>query len=331
MEIRNYRQALVSGLKWLLSQQEPDGSFRPGEHGLNTYHKVPHVLAITGQMERGSRLCAWIQQNALDEDGDFTVRTHREGPLKSFYHYANSWLIIGTHRLGQFGLSLRAVDFLTTLQHPNGGFLTLGPESSLDGMQDIMSSALAGLALLNTGRVSEAEGVASFLSSIYERQPKPSNQMLIVQQKGDRLVTDWPEDQAPAFALTLKAPGQWYFVPGLAGGFLAKLYDVTGNPDHLQAAQSYIQFADSSGNDRYEGPNAWWFGWGAAMVYASTGVASYRRIVEAVCDNMAADQMSNGSWAAGSIGYEPPAPIIDGTAEAIICLTEMLQSLAIGE
>lgn len=331
MEIRNYRQALVGGLKWVLTQQDPDGSIRPGEHGLNTFHKVPYALAITGQMERGTRLCAWVHQNCLDEDGDFTARTHREGPLSSFYHYANSWLIMGAHRLGQYGISLRAVDFLATLQHPNGGFLTLGPESSLDGMQDIMTSALAGLALLTAGRVSEAENVADFLTSMYDRQPKIGSQMLFVQQKGDRLVNEWPEDQAPAFALTLKAPGQWYFVPGLAGGFLAKLYDVTGNPDHLRVAQSYIQFADSSGSDRYEGPNAWWFGWGAAMVYASMGVATYRRIVETVCENMVADQMSNGCWAAGSMGYEPPAPIVDGTAEAIVCLQEMLQALVVGE
>ncbi|MGE5532573.1 MAG: hypothetical protein ACM3VW_10710 [Bacteroidota bacterium] len=332
MEIRNYRQAVLSALKWLLAQQDSDGSIKPVEHGLNTFHKVPYVMALTGQMERGSRLCAWIQQNSLDEEGDFASRTHREGPLSSFYSYSNSWLIMGAHRLGQFGISLRAADFLTTLQHPQtGGFLTLGPESSLDGMQDIMTSSLAGLALLTTGKVAEAEAVGDFLVSMYDRQPRLNAQLLFVQQKGDRLVNEFPEDQAPAFALTLRQPGQWYFVPGLAGGFLAKLYDVNGNQEHLRAAQNYIQFADSSGNDRYDGPNAWWFGWGAAMVYASTGIATHRRIIEAVCDNMVESQMSNGTWAAGSMGYEPPAPIIDGTAEAVVALTEMLQALIIGE
>lgn len=332
MEIRNYRQSVFSALKWLLAQQNTDGTIKPTEHGLNTFHKVPYAFAVTGQMERGSRLCSWVQENALDEEGDFAGRSHREGPLSAFYHYANSWLIMGAHRLGQFGLSLRGADFLTTLQHPQtGGFLTLGPDSSLDGMQDLMTSALAGLALLTTGKVAEAEAVGGFLISMYDRQPRVGTHLLFVQQKGDRLVNEWPEDQAPAFALTLRSAGQWYFVPGLAGGFLAKLYDVTGNEEYLRVAQAYIQFADSSGNDRYEGPNAWWFGWGAAMVYASTGVATYRRITEAVCDQMIASQMSNGSWAAGSMGYEPPAPIVDATAEAVVAMAEMLQSLVIGE
>lgn len=332
MEIRNYRQAVVAGLKWLLSQQDTDGSFKPIEHGLNTFHKIPLALAVTGQLERGSRLCAWVQQQILDEEGDFTKRFDREGPLGSFYHYGNSWLVIGAHRLGQYGLSMRAADFLSTLQHPQtGGFLTMGPESSLDGMQDIMCTSLAGLAMLTTGRLREAEAAGNFLISMYERQPKLGSQMLFVQQKGDRFVNEFPEDQARAFALTLRSPDQWYFVPGMAAGFLAKLYDVTGNDEQVRAAQGYLQFADSSGSDRYASPNSWWLGWGAAMLFAVTGVATQRAIIESVCNSIIEAQMSNGSWSAGSLGYEPPAPIVDATAEAIVVLTEILQALVIGE
>lgn len=332
MEIRTYRQAVVNGLKWLLTQQQPDGSFEPVEFGLNTCHKIPLALAVTGQLERGARLCSWLQQQLLDDEGDFTRRFNREGPLASFYHYPNSWLIMGAHRLGQFGLSLRAVDFLSTLQHPqSGGFLTAGPESALDGMQDLMTSSLAGLAMLTTGRVAEAEGVGGFLVSMYDRQPKLGSQLLFVQQRGDHLVNEWGEAQGLAFALTLREPEQWYFVPGLAAGFLAKLYDVTGNEDYLRVAQNYVQFADSAGSGRYDSPNGWWFGWGAAMVYASSGVATHRQIVEAVADQIVGSQMSNGTWAAGTMGYEPPAPIIDATAEAVICLTEMLQALVTGD
>ncbi len=332
MEIRTYRQAVVKGLKWLLAQQEPDGSFRPIEHGLNTFHKIPYALAVTGQLERGARLCSWVQQQVMDEEGDFTLRFDREGPLGVFYHYANSWLIMGAHRLGQFGMSLRGADFLSTLQHPQtGGFLTTGPNSSLEGMQDIMTSALAGLAMLTTGHVAEAEATGDFLVSMYDRQPKLGSQMLFVQQRGDHMVNEWDEAQAVAFALTLRESDQWYFVPGLAGGFLAKLYEVTANDEHLRAAQGYIQFADSAGSGRYDTPNGWWFGWGAAMVYAVSGVATHRNIVESVCDQIVESQMSSGTWAAGTMGYEPPAPIIDATAEAIICLTEMLQALVAGE
>jgi hypothetical protein len=332
MEIRTYRRAVVNGLKWLLTQQEPDGSFRPIEHGLNTFHKIPYALSVTGQLERGARLCTWVQQQVMDEEGDFTLRFEREGPLGAFYHYPNSWLIMGAHRLGQYGISLRGSDLLSTLQHPQtGGFLTTGPNSSLDGMQDVMTSSLAGLTMLTTGRVAEAEATGSFLVSMYDRQPKLGSQMLFVQQRGDRLVNEWDEAQAPAFALTLRESDQWCFVPGLAAGFLAKLYEVTANKEHLRAAQGYLQFADSAGAGRYDSPNGWWFGWGAAMVYAVSGVATHRQIVESVCEQMAESQMSNGTWAAGTMGYEPPAPIVDATAEAIICLTEMLQALVAAE
>jgi hypothetical protein len=332
MEIRSCRQAIVTGLKWLLSQQDADGSFKPLEHGLNTLHKIPLALALTGQLERGSRLCAWIQENAFDEEGDFSGRIQREGPLASFYSYGNAFLILGAHRLGHYGQSLRGAEFLGTMQHPqSGGFLTLGPESSLDGMQDMMSTALCGLALLATGQLPAAEAAGAFLVSHYERQPRLVTELLFVQQRGDRLVTDWSEGEAQAFALNLHGSSQWSFVPGLAGGFLAKLYEVTGESSHLETAQSYIEFADSAGSDRYEGPNAWWFGWGAAVLYSVTGVGAYRRIAEAVAEQIVESQMSSGTWAAGSLGHLPPAPIIDATAEAIIVLTEMLQALVTGE
>ena len=120
-------------------------------------------------------------------------------------------------------------------------------------------------------------------------------------------------------------------MPGLAGGFLAKLAEVTDNEAHLRAAQAYIQYAESSAADRYDTPHAWWFGWGAAMVYAVTGVATYRGIIEAVTTNMVESQMGSGSWAAGSLGYEPPAPIVDATAEAVVVLTEILQHTVVGE
>lgn len=332
MDMRSCRQAIVAGLKWLLTQQEADGSFRPAELGLNTVHKIPYALAVTGQLERGARLCAWLNEQGLDDEGDFGGRTHREGPLAVFYHLANSWLVIGAHRMGQFGLSMKAGDFLSTLQHPQtGGFLTQGPEASMDGMQDLMSTAMAGLAMLNIGNLSAAEAAGNFLVDAYDRQPKLSSQLLFVQQKGDRMVNEFPDDQQPAFSLNPQRPGQWYFVPGLVGGFLAKLSEVTGSPEHLRGAQNYIQYAESGGSDRYETPNSWWFGWGAALVYAVTGVASYRKIIEAVVNDMVESQMSNGSWAAGSLSYEPPAPIVDATAEAIVVLTEILQHAGVGE
>ena len=332
MDTRSCRQAVVAGLKWLLAQQDADGAFKPTEHGLNTFHKVPYALAVTGQLERGTRLCAWIAEQCLDEEGDLSGRASREGPLAAFYHYGNSWVTMGAHRLGQFGVSIKTADFLSTLQHPQtGGFLTQGPESSLDGMQDLMTSAMAGLALLNVGNLKAAEAAGDFLVSMYERQPKLTTQMLFVQQRGDRLVTEWPDDQQPAFALNPQRPEQWYFVPGLAGGFLAKLAEVTDNEAHLRAAQAYIQYAESSAADRYDTPHAWWFGWGAAMVYAVTGVATYRGIIEAVTTNMVESQMGSGSWAAGSLGYEPPAPIVDATAEAVVVLTEILQHTVVGE
>ena len=47
MEIRTYRQAIVGGLKWLLSQQEPDGSFKD------------YFIRVPPAMERARQAVAW--------------------------------------------------------------------------------------------------------------------------------------------------------------------------------------------------------------------------------------------------------------------------------
>ena len=47
----------------------------------------------------------------------------------------------GAHRLCQVGLSIPAMDFLLTLQHPHtGGVLSAGPEGGLRDLQDGLST-----------------------------------------------------------------------------------------------------------------------------------------------------------------------------------------------
>jgi hypothetical protein len=47
MDLRKYRQAIVGGLKWVISQQRPDGTFQPIEFGMCGYHKLPYMLACS--------------------------------------------------------------------------------------------------------------------------------------------------------------------------------------------------------------------------------------------------------------------------------------------
>ncbi len=328
MDLRAIRQAIVGGLKWAIARQTGEGMFEPVEFGMCGYHKMMYMLSLVGQAERATHLCSWLETNAFDEEGDFTDAHGRQGPMSAYYNYPNSWLTMGAHRLERYDISYRAMDFLTSLQHPaTGGFLTTGPESGLEGRQDIISTASAGLACVQTGQLEVAHRAGGFLVNMFDSQPSIGSRLYFQIEKTDQFVTSYEDEVATAHAITLDRPNQWYFVPGLAACFLIKLYHATGEQAFLDSAQSYVQFADGSGEDRYDEARSGFFGLAGAMLYAITDVNNYANIAEQVGNNIISAQMGNGSWAEASMGFEPPAPILDATAENVIILTSMLQHL----
>ena len=115
---------------------------------------------------------------------------------------------------------------------------------------------------------------------------------------------------------------------GMAAYFLAKLYQATGTDAFLEGAHNYVRFCDSSGEDRYGDARSGAFGLAAAVLYAMTDVNNYATIADDVAGNIISAQMGNGSWAEGSMGFVPPAPILDATAENVVILTHMLQTLS---
>jgi hypothetical protein len=331
MDIRSYRQSTIQGVKFLLSQQNEDGSFNPVDHGIATYHKVPYALAIMGQAERAGRLCMYISENVLDEEGDFTGHFPRSPLHKTYQLLANAWLIAGAQRLGEFAVSLRAMDFVGSFQHPAGGFFTAGPAATLDSEQDVLSTAVCGLALLYCGRVDEAVLAGQYIARVWDAQPSSSARLFYRTVKGNKLVTEFSEENAEQCMLVVGKRDQWYHVTGLAAGFLAKLYEATGEREYLETGQKLVNFTDSCGADRYTSEKSGFFGWAAALLYAATGNQNYRRIAISVADGLLANQLANGSWLKMSMGEDLTSDVVDGTAEGILCMTQIVEGLSAGE
>lgn len=332
MDIKSCRQATIQGVKFLLSQQQADGSFTPVEHGLAAFHKIPYALAVMGQTERAARLCMYVTENYMDDEGDLVGHFPRTPLHQEFALLSNAWLVAGAQRLGQFGLALRGVDFLGSLQNPTtGGFFTNGPHATVDGDQDVLTTATCGLALLYGGRLDEAANAGKYLYSVFESQLTAAARMYFRTHKGSQLVTDVPEEQIDRYVISVGKPEQWYHVPGMAAGFLAKLYEATGERRHLETAQRYLNFADNCGPDRYASVRSGFLGWAASLLYAATGNANYRRIAIAVADGLMKLQLANGSWLQMSCSEDLTSDVVDGTAEGIICMTQILEGLVSGE
>ncbi|GEM_PF-507563 len=332
------KQAAIKAVKWLIKQQNADGSFQPLSEGMAGFHKVPYALAQSGQSGRGVRLCTWIVDYSLDEDGDFGATFGRQGPMERYYLYPSAWIVAGAQKLGQFGVSMRAWDFIASLQHPDtGGFLRTGPDAGLDDEQDMLSTAVAGLAGLYMGAEEAATAAGDFLVRRWESQPSSGDRMYLMVRRGEEPVRVHTEGLDREYILQVASAkgdpgpeGQWYFVAGLVAGFLARLSEATANHSYLRVAQEYINFCEAGADDRYSSPRSGFLGWGASILYALTGNVNYARIAEAVAEAMVARQAADGSWMEPCLPSDLPSAQTDATAESVIILLETLDNLEAG-
>lgn len=332
------KQAAIKAVKWLIKQQNDDGSFQPLGEGMAGFHKVPYALALSGQSGRGVRLCTWIVDYSLDEDGDLGATFGRQGPLERYYLYPTAWTVAGAQRLGQFGLSLRAWDFIASLQHPDtGGFLRTGPDAGLDDEQDMLGTAVAGLASLYMGDERVATDAGEFLVRRWESQPQTGDRMYLMVRRGEEPVRVHGEGPDEEYVLQVGSSkdedppeGQWYFVPGLVAAFLARLSEATGERRYLHVAQEYVDFCETGADDRYTSPRSGFLGWGASILYALTGNVNYERIAESVAGAIIARQAPDGSWLEPCLPNDMVSARTDATAESLIILLETLDNLEVG-
>ncbi|MBD3292364.1 MAG: hypothetical protein GF393_05535 [Armatimonadia bacterium] len=332
------KQAAIKAVKWLIKQQNDDGSFDPLAEGMAGFHKVPYALSLSGQSGRGTRLCTWIVDYSLDEDGDLGATFGRQGPMERYYLYPAAWVIAGAQKLGQFGLSLRAYDFVASLQHPDtGGFLRTGPDAGLDDEQDMLGTAVAGLSALYMGDERAATAAGDFLVRRFENQPQTGTRMYMVVRRGEEPVRVHGEGLDEEYILQVgadreEAPptGQWYFVPGLVAGFLARLSEATAERRYLQIAQEYVDFCEAGADDRYTSPRSGFFGWAASVLYALTGNVNYERIAESVAEAIVERQAPDGSWLEPCLPCDLVAARTDATAESLLILLETLDNLEVG-
>jgi hypothetical protein len=333
MDLRRCRSATVAAIKWLLTQQNPDGSFAPVEYGMATHNKLLWALNDMGQQPKAARLAAWLREYAVDEEGDYSGLV-RPAPYDHFYAVGNAFLACGAMRLGQFAIAYPSLGLITSLQHPNsGGFLTAGPEATLDDEQDLFTTALCGLACLQGGSLDAAEAAGRFLLELWEAQPGGAAARLFLAAVGDHPepVTKHEVGQGAWYSVDTNQPEQPYHAPALAAGFLALVHDATGDTSYLEGTHRYLQFLDSCHDDRFQGERSAWLAWAGALAFEMTGNANYQRTAERAVDGLLGAQLANGSWLKGPLGADITSDVVDATAEGIIALNQVMRSIVSAE
>ena len=328
--MKRFREARDRGCAHLLAQQRPDGSFGNPALGAIEYYKVPAALQVCGETNAASRLCAWIRRHGMNAAGDFGPRPQPGSKYADLhaeyaYIYYNSWVIIGAHRLGQFDLSQHGMDFLLDFQDgESGGFYSSPSRRDAHTKQDLWVVSGAGQAALYTGRLDVARGVGRWMQTLMAAQPNYPQQLYSVYSRAEGLHTNSDPDDEIRYVMSRDAErDQFFFHPGIAGGFLARLCQATGEGEWLELSKEYMRFAEGASDYLFRLLRAGKVGWAASVLYALTGGRKYREMAVRVGDNLIAAQAEAGYWSL------PGSEVLrnDITAEMVVWLDEITQAV----
>src|SRR5215813_9995513 len=236
-----FRVARDKGGAHLLPKQSSDGAFG----GLYDYYKTLMAFQVCGFNHEANALCSWIRTRVMTREGDFGPRDDDE---QYNYTYANSWIVIGAHRLGQFDISQKGMDFLMRFWDPqSGGFYSSRTQRDADTKQDVIYTGFCGLAALHTGKIDIARAVGRWMKTIMELQPEFPQKLYTVYSRANGLHTTIDTQQELRYVVLSDATrDQHFFQPGVAAGFLARLFQATGETEWLDLAKQYMRFVENA-------------------------------------------------------------------------------------
>ena len=187
-----------------------------------------------------------------------------------------------------------------------------------------------GQAALYTGRLDVARGVGRWMRQLMDDQPAYPERLYTVCSRSAGLHLAPPPPESPdagddddvRYCLVNATEGdQYFFHPGIAGGFLAKLYMATGDREWLDLAVDYMRFAETATPHLLNLLRAGKVAWAAALLYTITRDVKYRDLAVTIGDNIAAQQTEAGCW--NWYGEQSN----DITAEMVVWLDEVYQAV----
>ncbi len=319
------REGAQRGARWLRALQEPDGSLR-GATALDAYYKGPCALAFTGYRAEAGRLIDFAARRFLTSGGDL------DGSGVAWYDrfriYPHAWLLWGAVELGRSEMAAALSGFLERQYNAaTGGF-----RADAAGTEEIMTTSLAGLAMLRAGRKDLARGAGEWLERVLGAQPDLRRGLLHVWKPGVGLNEG---DGSVWYRINAAEPKQWYFQYGISAALLADLCKQTGEARWLELARRYLHASAHCHEDRYRTPQSGKIGWGAAWTYALSGLAEDKALATAVESGLCDLQGGDGSWNGEGVYDACPAPEnavarIDVTSEFVALLSMMSETTSGG-
>ena len=288
------------GIDWLLTHQHLNGEWKPlASQPVDAFYKGAWSLALAGEAAAAERMLGSVKARLLQPDGDFLPREH---PWHNSVHYlyANSYFIIGAHRLGRYDVSRPALAFMLTQQDArHGGFYSARSEAGTTARCDTMSTGIAGIACAAAGDFAAAERAAANLERMIDLQPEPESRFYVTQDPAGDLATVFPPDEAFWRVIDAGTPDQCWYAVGLPFCLGVTMWEATGDPRFRRLADWYFDFQARCVNP-WDGGSSGKAGWGCSMLYRITGEERYREIALRVAGNIAGWQHASGAWFLGA-------------------------------
>jgi len=333
---QEFRIARDKGAKFLLEQQNSNGSYPDYQKGAGAYWGMPLALMVSGYNLEAKKIFNWIRKNSFYSDGDIGRTPISDRGYN--YPYEKAWLIEGAHRFGQFDISYTGMNFLRKFwDKDTGGFFSITdpeiPTDKSDVKMDLWVTSGCARTALYMGELNIALGAANWMENLMKLQPNYPDQLFTVFTKSKGLITDCDdllddEDDKFKFGKNFRyvlnknsEVDQSFFHPGIAGGFLSLLYMATSDAKWLSLSKKYMLLAETASDFLYSTLRAGKTGWCAALLYSISGEEKYLKMACRIAENIIKLQSTNGSWS-GAIKMNN-VPAINLTAEMVIWLNEI--------
>jgi len=319
------------GAAFLMRRQRVDGMI--GDEtaaGLGGFCKGMYAFTAAGQSRAAARLADWLRLHGATSDGDFrdSGGAWTRGALADVYPYANAWLAAGLHRAGAYDLAMASMDFLAGMQdQESGGMYTAVDGRDASTRQEVLSSAMTGLAALVCGRLDVARGVARFLRTILAAQPDLTKMLCHVYTREHGVITTFADEEAARFAVIAARPRQAYFMYGIGAAFMARYSLAAREPKALDDAALFLVPALHATEAMYETAQVGKVAWGAALLAGMGGNVEHRDLALRSAGALLAQQNPDGSWD-NTGGYSTEGVRDEVTAEFVSILDEVEQGLA---
>jgi len=310
-------EAAAKGAHWLLQHLQADGSFR-GSPNLSAYYKAPCALAWSGHRDEAHRTLSFVKLRFARPNGD--LDGSGVAWLDQFRIYPHAWLACAALELGDAEFSAALTGFLEQAWNSESG----GFRGRQDGTEEIMTTAMAGIACLRAGRMEVARGVKNWLNSVWAAQPDIQLGLYHGYKPGIGIL---PGDRSVFYLVDATQLKQWYFQYGISAAFLADYSGRTGDAVSLELARRYLHASRWCREDVYRTPQSGKIGWGAAWTWEQTRNDDDLKLVEAVVEGLTALQCGDGSWNSAGVYEASPESAdesrMDVTAEFVALLSQM--------